>query len=308
MRTCSTAVRPRSRSGRSWRPPAPRPGACTPATSSSSTWRSSRAARSTSTRRSTRSGSATGPPPRRGPHARAVPHPAQPDPPRAPRAPAAAQRARPPERRRPHRWSSRRARLGTGEPDDMVIVVLNLDPHGTRETTVHLDMPALGLDWHDTFVVARRAHRREVHLGRAQLRPAGPLPRARAHPGGRGGAPLSRASALDQRPEPTGHLPRRPVRSSDARLVQDRGLLRGAGAVVPRRQRRRHRRLQGPDREARLPAVARRRLPVGAAVLHLAAARRRATTSPTTPTSSPRSAPSRTSTSSSTRPTSAASG
>jgi starch synthase (maltosyl-transferring) len=37
--------------------------------------------------------------------------------------------------------------------EDTVIVVVNVDPHGTRETTVHLDMPALGLDWHDQFVV-----------------------------------------------------------------------------------------------------------------------------------------------------------
>ncbi|QBX56543.1 alpha-1,4-glucan--maltose-1-phosphate maltosyltransferase [Nocardioides seonyuensis] len=36
--------------------------------------------------------------------------------------------------------------------DDVVIVVVNLDPHGTHETMVHLDMPALGLDWHDSFV------------------------------------------------------------------------------------------------------------------------------------------------------------
>ncbi|UAL28392.1 alpha-1,4-glucan--maltose-1-phosphate maltosyltransferase [Nocardioides rotundus] len=36
---------------------------------------------------------------------------------------------------------------------DTVIVVLNLDPHNTRETTVHLNMPALGLDWGDSFVV-----------------------------------------------------------------------------------------------------------------------------------------------------------
>ncbi len=35
--------------------------------------------------------------------------------------------------------------------DDVVIVVINLDPHAARETTVHLDMPALGLDWTDTF-------------------------------------------------------------------------------------------------------------------------------------------------------------
>jgi starch synthase (maltosyl-transferring) len=31
--------------------------------------------------------------------------------------------------------------------------VVNLDPHATRETTVHLDMAALGLEWHDTFTV-----------------------------------------------------------------------------------------------------------------------------------------------------------
>jgi starch synthase (maltosyl-transferring) len=36
---------------------------------------------------------------------------------------------------------------------DTVIVVVNLDPHGTRETMVHLDMPALGLDWNDSFLV-----------------------------------------------------------------------------------------------------------------------------------------------------------
>ncbi|WP_107772409.1 alpha-1,4-glucan--maltose-1-phosphate maltosyltransferase [Nocardioides sediminis] len=36
--------------------------------------------------------------------------------------------------------------------DDVVLVVVNLDPHGTRETMVHLDMPALGMDWHDSFV------------------------------------------------------------------------------------------------------------------------------------------------------------
>ena len=30
--------------------------------------------------------------------------------------------------------------------DDVVLTVVNLDPHGAREATVHLDMPALGLD------------------------------------------------------------------------------------------------------------------------------------------------------------------
>jgi starch synthase (maltosyl-transferring) len=37
--------------------------------------------------------------------------------------------------------------------DDVVIVVVNLDPHGTRETLVHLDMPSLGYEWYDTFLV-----------------------------------------------------------------------------------------------------------------------------------------------------------
>jgi starch synthase (maltosyl-transferring) len=37
--------------------------------------------------------------------------------------------------------------------DDVVIVVVNLDPHGARETVVHLTMPALGFEWYDTFLV-----------------------------------------------------------------------------------------------------------------------------------------------------------
>jgi starch synthase (maltosyl-transferring) len=43
-------------------------------------------------------------------------------------------------------WSKR-----TG--DDTVLVVVNLDPHGVREATVHLDMPSLGLGWDDRFEV-----------------------------------------------------------------------------------------------------------------------------------------------------------
>ena len=44
----------------------------------------------------------------------------------------------------------------TTQPDgvrDTVIAVVNVDPHNTRETTIHLDMPALGLDWNDRFLV-----------------------------------------------------------------------------------------------------------------------------------------------------------
>jgi starch synthase (maltosyl-transferring) len=36
---------------------------------------------------------------------------------------------------------------------DTVLVVVNLDPHGARETTVRLDMPALGMGWDDTMAV-----------------------------------------------------------------------------------------------------------------------------------------------------------
>jgi starch synthase (maltosyl-transferring) len=45
-------------------------------------------------------------------------------------------------------WSKRDA--GTG---DCVIVVVNLDPHAAREATVGLDLPQLGLDWHERFTV-----------------------------------------------------------------------------------------------------------------------------------------------------------
>jgi starch synthase (maltosyl-transferring) len=49
---------------------------------------------------------------------------------------------------------SRRYRPAANQPnerEDVVIGVVNLDPHGARPTTIHLDMPALGLDWSDSF-------------------------------------------------------------------------------------------------------------------------------------------------------------
>jgi starch synthase (maltosyl-transferring) len=49
---------------------------------------------------------------------------------------------------------SKRENVGVAsDSDDTVIVVVNLDPHGARETTVRLDMPALGLEWDDTMAV-----------------------------------------------------------------------------------------------------------------------------------------------------------
>ncbi|NEA98248.1 alpha-glucosidase C-terminal domain-containing protein, partial [Streptomyces sp. SID13726] len=37
--------------------------------------------------------------------------------------------------------------------DDTVLVVVNLDPHHTQEATVSLDMPQLGLEWHESLSV-----------------------------------------------------------------------------------------------------------------------------------------------------------
>ena len=48
-------------------------------------------------------------------------------------------------------FSKRRA--VPGRPDDVVIVVVNVDPHAARETTVHLDLGALGLSSTDSFLV-----------------------------------------------------------------------------------------------------------------------------------------------------------
>jgi starch synthase (maltosyl-transferring) len=50
---------------------------------------------------------------------------------------------------------SRRLESGStsDEPEDVLIVVVNLDPHSVRETWLHLNMAALGLDWFDGLVV-----------------------------------------------------------------------------------------------------------------------------------------------------------
>jgi starch synthase (maltosyl-transferring) len=40
-----------------------------------------------------------------------------------------------------------------GKGDDTVLVVVNLDPHSVRDSMLALDMPALGLDWDETFTV-----------------------------------------------------------------------------------------------------------------------------------------------------------
>jgi starch synthase (maltosyl-transferring) len=47
---------------------------------------------------------------------------------------------------------SKRVRTPEGS-HDTVVVVVNLDPYHTREATVSLNMPELGLDWHETVPV-----------------------------------------------------------------------------------------------------------------------------------------------------------
>jgi starch synthase (maltosyl-transferring) len=53
--------------------------------------------------------------------------------------------------------SSGQAGPGAGEQGggaaDTVLVVVNLDPHQAREATVWLDLPELGMDWHEEFIV-----------------------------------------------------------------------------------------------------------------------------------------------------------
>ncbi len=48
-----------------------------------------------------------------------------------------------------------------------VLVVVNLDPHHTQEATVSLDMPRLGLDWHEAVPVRDELTGETYHWGRS---------------------------------------------------------------------------------------------------------------------------------------------
>jgi starch synthase (maltosyl-transferring) len=57
-----------------------------------------------------------------------------------------------------------------------VLVVVNLDPHHTQEATVSLDMPQLGLEWHESVPVRDELTGETYHWGRAnyvRLQPGG---------------------------------------------------------------------------------------------------------------------------------------
>ena len=142
---------------------------------------------------------------------------------------------------------------------DIVIVVVNLDPHSTRETTVHLDLPRAGAQLGRLVRRPRRDHRPGLELEPAQLRAPRPRPRAGARPDSRGATrepegqeprprrPLAIELATAIEPDLRGDLATRGDRPvprlgrQHPRLVQVGGLLRGDGPLVPRLQRRRHR-------------------------------------------------------------------
>ncbi|MFF7194200.1 MULTISPECIES: maltotransferase domain-containing protein [unclassified Streptomyces] len=50
--------------------------------------------------------------------------------------------------------------------DDVVLVVVNLDPFHTQEATVSLNMPALGLSWHESYPVRDELTGDTYHWGR----------------------------------------------------------------------------------------------------------------------------------------------
>ncbi|MFE2712382.1 alpha-1,4-glucan--maltose-1-phosphate maltosyltransferase [Streptomyces mirabilis] len=58
--------------------------------------------------------------------------------------------------------------------DDTVVVVVNLDPHHTQEATVSLDMPQLGLDWHESVSVHDELTGETYNWGRANFVRLGP--------------------------------------------------------------------------------------------------------------------------------------
>lgn len=62
--------------------------------------------------------------------------------------------------------------------DSCVLTVVNLDPHHTQEATVSLDMPELGLDWHESAPVRDELTGETYHWGRdnyVRLEPGRPM-------------------------------------------------------------------------------------------------------------------------------------
>ncbi|WP_199782846.1 maltotransferase domain-containing protein [Streptomyces alboniger] len=80
------------------------------------------------------------------------------------------------------------------EGQDLVLVVVNLDPHHTQEGTVRLDLPHLGLDRHETVPVRDELSGETYQWGDAnyvRLGPGGAHVLVRPEPGENGGSPTS---------------------------------------------------------------------------------------------------------------------
>ena len=78
------------------------------------------------------------------------------------------------------RTTTRSSRISKRRATDTVLVVANLDPHHTQEATVSLDMPQLGLDWHESVPVHDELTGATYHWGRANYVRLEPGRRARA--------------------------------------------------------------------------------------------------------------------------------
>ena len=170
---------------------------------------------------------------------------------------------------------------------DVVLTVVNLDHRYPQSGWVDLDLGRSVSAEHLPLRRARPPVRRPLRLARAtnfvQPRPGRrALPRLRPQPAERSaveGAPMTTHRG---RPRAAGRPRRqRAVDRLDV-VVQGRRHLRAPRAGLPRRQRRRRRRLQGTDREARLPAGPRRHGASGSCPSTRPRCATTATTSPTT--------------------------
>ena len=71
-------------------------------------------------------------------------------------------------------FSKRGGGAHDGSDADEIIVVANLDPHASRGTTIHLNMPAIGLGWGDAFVANDLLTGQQWHWGEANFVQLGP--------------------------------------------------------------------------------------------------------------------------------------
>ena len=62
-------------------------------------------------------------------------------------------------------FSKRSAPEDGPDTDDVVLVVCSLDGHATQISSLSLDMPQLGLDWHDRFAVQDQITGETYHWG-----------------------------------------------------------------------------------------------------------------------------------------------